>query len=354
MVGALFDSMPSQPDPAPSGGGLIMIDRVMVAVQSGNGGAGAVSFRREKFVPKGGPDGGDGGKGGDVCLVATHQLQTLMDLSTQRQYQAPHGQPGGKKKCYGTDGTTLMIRVPCGTMVFNGDDLIADLTHEGDTVCVAKGGKGGQGNARFATSVNQAPRYAQPGMPGESASLRLELRLIANVGLVGVPNAGKSSLLNRLTHANPKVADYPFTTLFPNLGVLRWYDQEVVIADIPGLIEGAANGAGLGATFLRHVDRTQLLVHLVPISPGDPQQTWQTYTMLSAELAQSPYQLPDKPMLVALSKVDLIDEDELAAHMAPFLRCMPAVFPLSNITRQGLEPLIQAILERKPHVVVGD
>ena len=333
-----------------------MIDSVSIVVKAGDGGPGSVSFRREKFVPKGGPDGGDGGKGGDVILLATSQLQTLMDLTLKSRYTAPNGQSGGKKKCYGTDGDNLIIRVPCGTMVFDGADpnskhKIMDLLQDGDTYCVAKGGKGGQGNARFATSVNQAPRYAQPGLPGDERVIQLELRLIAQIGLVGVPNAGKSTLLQRLTHANPKIADYPFTTLFPNLGVLRWNNQERIMADIPGLIEGASQGAGLGATFLRHIDRTELLVHVVPISPGDPEQTWHTYQMICSELGQSEYDLLSKPSVVVLSKSDLVDDHELLAQLSVFQDRGLTAYPVSSATHTGIQTLIQVLMQRTANAI---
>jgi len=327
-----------------------VIDSVSIVVKAGDGGAGSVSFRREKFVPKGGPDGGDGGKGGDVILLATSQLQTLMDLTLKSRYMAPNGQLGGKKKCYGTDGESLIIRVPCGTMVFEGasdaKEKIMDLLQDGESYCVARGGKGGQGNARFATSVNQAPRYAQPGLPGDERTIQLELRLIAQIGLVGVPNAGKSTLLQRLTHANPKIADYPFTTLFPNLGVLRWNNQERIMADIPGLIEGASQGAGLGATFLRHIDRTELLVHVVPISPAEPQQTWDTYQMIWSELGQSEYDLLSKPSVIVLSKSDLVDDDELLTHISIFQNHNLTAYPVSSATHAGIPSLIQVLMQR--------
>ena len=322
------------------------VDGVKIVVKAGDGGGGAVTFRREKFVVMGGPDGGDGGRGGDIVFHATRRLQTLMDLSLKRRYVAQNGQKGGKKNCYGSDGESLVIRVPIGTMIFDESDrLIADLVEDDQTFIPVSGGKGGLGNARFASSTNRAPQYAQPGLPGNEMFLRLELRMIAQVGLVGLPNAGKSTLLNALTRANPKIADYPFTTLFPNLGVLRTDSREIVVADIPGLIEGAAQGHGLGIDFLRHVERTQVLLHLVAINLDGPEATFSDYQTVVHELAQADHDLALKPTQVVITKSDLCDDETLASHLELFKSQGIRVMVISSVARQGLTELCNYLLQ---------
>jgi len=322
------------------------VDCVQVTMKAGDGGPGAVSFRREKYVPKGGPDGGDGGRGGDVVLVASRRLQTLMDLSLKRRYVAENGRAGFKKNSFGSDGIDLRINVPIGTMVFATDgELIADLVTDGMEFVVVRGGKGGLGNAHFASSTHRVPRYAQPGLPGDERSVRLELRLLASVGLVGLPNAGKSTLLKALTRANPKIADYPFTTLFPNLGVLRSDDREIVIADIPGLIEGASNGQGLGSKFLRHVERTQLLVHLVAVNIDGPDATFSDFNVIRNELRCADHDLDQKPTRVVLSKSDYLDEERLSEVVELFRVNGVDIVPISSFSGLGMTEVVQFLLK---------
>lgn len=320
------------------------VDSVKIEVQAGNGGSGHSSFRREKFVPKGGPDGGDGGDGGDVILKASHNLQTLLDLKNKRQYRAGHGARGSTRNKSGKRGHSEVIVVPCGTLILDEQGkLIKDLTHHDETFVVANGGKGGLGNQHFATSRNRAPKTAQPGMPGESKTIQLELRLIAQIGLIGLPNAGKSTLLKALTASKPKIGAYPFTTLYPNLGVLRWYDREVVLADIPGLIEGASKGVGLGSAFLRHVDRTQLLVHLVEATE-EKEDFFRNLEIIQNELLSSDYDFSEKIQLIAITKIELFDEKTIQAlHKGLVKYTQAPVFAISSHTRAGLESLIEKI-----------
>lgn len=321
------------------------VDKVTIHVKSGDGGRGASSFRREKFVPMGGPDGGDGGRGGDVIFKVSSHLQTLMDLTLRRHYKAQNGKSGGVKNQYGAKGDDLIIEVPSGTMVFDTDhNLVADLNTETMVFTVLKGGKGGLGNAHFSSSVNRAPRYAQPGMPGDEANFVLELRMIAQVGLVGLPNAGKSTLLKTLTRANPKIADYPFTTLYPNLGVLKQPDRELVLADIPGLIEGASEGHGLGSDFLRHVDRTELLVHLVSAEAETPEQCWADFQTVKTEIQKSILNLHEKPYLVVLSKIDTISQEQMELVKLFFQEQGIALMTLSSFTQEGVSDLIASLL----------
>ncbi len=332
------------------------VDQVKIHVKAGDGGQGASSFRREKFVPFGGPDGGDGGYGGDVILRATSTLQTLMDLDVKRRYKARNGGNGGVKNCFGAKGEHCIIMVPCGTMIFGDDSsLIADLKQDGDEIIVAKGGKGGLGNARFSTSVNRAPRYAQPGLPGDEMNLVLELRLLAEVGLIGLPNAGKSTLLKALTRANPKIADYPFTTLFPNLGVLKFADKEIVIADIPGLIEGASDGHGLGSDFLRHVDRTSVLIHLVAVTPDDYTLCWKNYQTVYNELEKSNDSIIKKPTIVVLSKDDIIPAEDKPVYEELFLEQGIQPIWISSLTQSGMPDLISTLVKHyNQHYLIED
>lgn len=287
------------------------IDSAEIYVRSGDGGKGHVSFRREKFVPKGGPDGGNGGKGGNIVFVATNDLNTLLDFHYKRKFQADNGKPGEKSNRTGKDGKDLKIKVPVGTMIYNSDtnELIADLTTDKQKAIIAKGGRGGLGNSNFATPTNQAPRYAQPGEPGEEFNLRLELKLLADVGLVGFPNVGKSTLISVISAAKPKIADYPFTTLVPNLGVVKIDDfKSFVVADIPGLIEGASLGKGLGHQFLKHIERTRVLVFLLDVNSDD---IVNDYEVLCSEIEKHNIDLTYKPRIICISKCDTISENEL-------------------------------------------
>lgn len=281
------------------------VDRAEIEVASGRGGSGAISFRREKYVPKGGPDGGDGGRGGSVILEVDPNLWTLRDFKYQRRFRAEDGAKGQSKKMFGADGRDCLIRVPPGTLVYRAAEggLLADLVEPGKRVVVAVGGRGGKGNARFATATMQSPRVAEKGEPGQHLTLRLELKLLADVGLVGFPNAGKSTLLSRLTDARPKVAGYPFTTLSPNLGVARADDYRTfTVADMPGLIEGAHQGRGLGLNFLRHIERTHLLVFIIDAAAKDP---WHEYDVLRREMDYFNPALLKKPSLLVFNKIDI-------------------------------------------------
>ncbi|MEO8810625.1 MAG: Obg family GTPase CgtA [Rhodanobacter sp.] len=289
------------------------VDEANIKVHAGDGGNGCISFRREKFIPFGGPDGGDGGSGGSVWLVADEGLNTLVDFRHQRSFKAQRGQNGMGSQMYGKGGDDHAIRVPVGTMITNvdTDEVIGDLTAHGQRMLVAQGGKGGLGNIHFKTSVNRAPRKATPGTPGDARDLKLELRLLADVGLLGFPNAGKSTFIRAVSAATPRVADYPFTTLHPNLGVVSLgVDQSFVIADIPGLIEGASEGAGLGIQFLRHVARTSLLLHLVDIAPIDGSRVADQVRAIELELEKFNPELLERPRWLVLNKADMLAEDE--------------------------------------------
>lgn len=324
------------------------VDQVRVRVTAGDGGNGCVGFRRERFVSKGGPDGGDGGKGGDVILQADGQLSTLLDLSYPQQLRARKGTHGKGKNQTGRNGEDLIIRVPVGTLVRDDEsgELLQDLLFDGQQFVVATGGRGGRGNARFATSVQRTPRHAEKGEKGEERWLRLDLKLLADVGLIGLPNAGKSTLLSQISSARPKIGDYPFTTLVPNLGVVtREEGHPFVVADIPGLIEGASRGAGLGLTFLRHVERTRLLVHLLDISGGllcDPVKDFES---LNSELNAYHLSLSKKVQIVTLNKIDLPSVRERAATVKDrFERMGHRFYSISGKTGEGVNELILAIL----------
>ncbi len=320
------------------------IDQAEIQIRAGKGGDGMVSFRREKFVPAGGPSGGNGGNGGSVILEATDQLQTLMDFRYRSLFKAEDGQRGGIKDMTGARGADCRIPVPCGTMIYDGetDTLLGDLTTPGQTLCVAQGGKGGLGNAHFLSNFNRAPEKALPGLPGEERSLRLELKLIAEVGIIGLPNAGKSTLISVLSAARPKIADYAFTTLVPNLGVVRKEDGDgVVFADIPGLIEGAHQGIGLGHEFLRHVERTKLLVHLVDATAADPLQDYRT---IQEELAAYGRGLSDRPQILVFNKQDALMTEEQAQLTEQIQTQLNLpFFWISAVTRQGLDLLLREI-----------
>jgi GTP-binding protein len=316
-------------------------------VKAGDGGNGCVSFRREKFVPRGGPNGGDGGKGGDVILQADAQLTTLLDLTYPRPFRAPKGSHGKGKDQTGKNGEGLIIRVPVGTLVRDDqtEEVLQDLLFDGQRFVAAEGGRGGRGNARFATSTHRAPRRAEKGEKGLERSLRLELKLLADAGLIGYPNVGKSTLLSRISSARPKIADYPFTTLVPNLGVVtREGHRSFVVADIPGLIEGASKGAGLGLTFLRHVERTRLLIHLLDISEGASRDAVKDFHALNLELKAYDPSLQKKAQLVALNKIDLPSVRERATSVEKqFERMGHRLYLISGQTGEGLEDLIEAV-----------
>jgi GTP-binding protein len=329
------------------------VDEAIIKVLGGNGGRGAVGFRREKFIPYGGPDGGDGGDGANIHLVAVAGINTLADFRFRRAFRAEHGTPGSGNDCTGACGQDLEVPVPIGTIIYDSetDEEIGDLVHVGDRVLVAKGGKGGWGNARFKSSMNRTPRKAMPGLLGEKRDLRLELRLIADVGLLGLPNAGKSTLIRAVSAARPKVADYPFTTLFPNLGVVSvGPGRSFVMADIPGLIEGAAEGAGLGLQFLRHLQRTHILLHLVDICPPNPDEDpVKDARAIAAELKKYSPELAAKERWLLLNKVDLLppeDADKLCKDIVRRLRFKGPVFRISGLAKKGTDGLIQAIMSR--------
>ncbi len=323
---------------------MLFVDEVRIFVKAGDGGSGACSFRREKYVPRGGPDGGDGGNGGSVVLVASHRLTTLLDLRYQQHYQAKSGAPGEGSNRHGKTAPDVVIPVPVGTVVLDDETgaILADLTEDSQSCVVARGGRGGRGNAHFATPTNRVPTRVEPGTPGEERWLRLELKLLADVGLVGLPNAGKSTLIAAVSAARPKIADYPFTTLSPNLGVVSWAeDQSFVVADIPGVIEGAHEGKGLGLRFLRHIERTSFLLILVDVSAwaaADPVASLET---LRKELAAYDAALAEKPFAVVGTKLDIADPARLEKLRAYCKRKRLQFFAVSAAARQGLDELIR-------------
>jgi GTP-binding protein len=323
------------------------LDQAKIFVRSGAGGAGAVSFRREKFIEFGGPDGGDGGKGGDIVFEAVPGLNTLIDFRYTQHFRAPRGKGGAGSNRTGAGGDDLVIKVPIGTQILADDEertLLADLTKPGQRVAFLKGGMGGRGNASYKSSTNRAPRQHQTGEPGEEMWVWLRLKLLADVGLVGLPNAGKSTFLNSVSNAAAKVGDYPFTTLRPQLGVVRHKGREFVLADIPGLIEGAAEGAGIGDRFLGHVERTRLLLHLIDGSAADPVEAWR---VVRGELEQYGAGLTAKPEVIALTKADLLDDKQCAKVVKALEKASGArVFPISAPLEEGLEPLLDTIIER--------
>lgn len=323
------------------------IDEVTLFCSSGHGGAGCVSFRREKFIPFGGPDGGDGGKGGDVLFLATSALSTLMELRHRPHQKAERGRHGMGKDRHGAAGAGLTIKVPVGTLIKDADtgEELADLTEDGQQVLLLKGGRGGQGNARFATSTNKAPKFAQPGEEGEERRLRLELKLMADVGLLGLPNAGKSSLISKVSAARPKVADYPFTTVAPSLGVVEYKNfRSFVMADIPGIIAGAHAGAGLGHRFLKHLERSGTLLHLVDISNLPTDDPFAPFETINHELKMFSAELAAKPQLVALTKLDLTEARENLPMALEWFRGRGiAVYPISSATGEGLPELLDAV-----------
>lgn len=328
----------------------MFIDEAKIQIKAGNGGNGCMAFRREKFVPRGGPSGGDGGKGGDVIMESSERHNTLVHFRFNPEYKAERGRHGEGSNCTGREGVDVILKVPVGTIVYDDStgERVHDFSHADDRIVIARGGRGGRGNARFATSTHQAPRQCEAGFPGEERTLRLELKLLADVGLVGFPNAGKSTLISRISAARPKIADYPFTTLQPNLGVVVVGEEpsavSFVVADIPGLIEGAHTGAGLGTQFLRHIERTRLLIHLVDISDssGRPDPA-KDYAVITNELASFGAGLEQKPVLVAASKIDVANKDKLAKLRRYCTKHKLPLYPISAVTGEGVEKLKHAI-----------
>ena len=323
------------------------IDEAMITVQSGDGGKGCVSFRREKFIPRGGPDGGDGGKGGDIILSTTSRKRTLYHFKYQKHFKAKNGAHGQGKQKTGKNGQNLTIELPPGTLVIDADTghLIKDLVDTGETFVLLEGGRGGQGNTKFKTSTHRTPRFAQPGEPGETRTLKLELKLLADVGIIGLPNAGKSTLISAISSARPKIANYPFTTLAPSLGVVQTgWSEPFVVADIPGLIKGAHQGIGLGIKFLRHIERTRILVHLIDASSIDPDDPLDQYHTINQELAMYDEKLAKKPQVVVLNKLDLSGVRKSADIFQSAVKDKEVVF-ISALTGQGLEQLKSQIVQ---------
>jgi GTP-binding protein len=329
---------------------LRFIDEVTLFTASGHGGAGCVAFRHEKFVEFGGPSGGDGGKGGDVIIWATSGLSTLLELRHRPHQKAQKGQNGMGKNRHGAGGEDLVIKVPVGTMIMDAEtgDQLADMTEDGLKIVLLKGGRGGQGNARFASATNKAPKFAQPGEEGEERKLRLELKLMADVGLLGLPNAGKSSLISKVSAARPKIADYPFTTMAPALGVVAYKNyRSFVMADIPGIIEGASTGAGLGHRFLKHLERSGILLHLVDISWMPDRDPMAEYEAVNRELALFSAELANKEQAVVITKIDLPQTQERLPEITAWFEAQGVrVFPISSATGEGIEALLDEIARR--------
>jgi GTP-binding protein len=328
------------------------IDEARIEVIAGDGGNGSASMRREKFVPFGGPDGGDGGRGGSVWAVADRNINTLIDYRFAKKHQARNGENGRGSDCYGAAGEDITLRLPVGTVIYDADtdELVADLTVDGQRLCLARGGEGGWGNIHFKSSTNRAPRQKTDGKPGERRNLRLELKVLADVGLLGMPNAGKSTLITAISNARPKIADYPFTTLHPNLGVVRTGpSKSFVVADIPGLIEGAAEGAGLGHQFLRHLQRTRLLLHVVDLAPFDESvDPVAEAKAIVGELKKYDAELYDKPRWLVLNKLDMVPEEEREARVKDFVKRFKwkgPVHRISALTHDGTQALVHAIQE---------
>jgi len=322
----------------------MFIDRAQIWIKAGDGGHGCVSFRRERFIPKGGPDGGDGGNGGNVYFEAVDNLDTLLDFAGKHHWQARNGQPGSGNNKHGADGEDLIIKVPPGTLIYDTDLdlLLKDMNEIGLKVRVCLGGKGGKGNKAFATSTNQTPRYAEPGKKGQERNIRLELKLIADVGLVGMPNAGKSTLISRCSAARPKIADYPFTTIEPVLGIVELSDyRRFVMADIPGLIEGASEGAGLGHDFLKHIERTTLLVHILDIMPTDGSDPAENYNTIRSELQQHSKTLAKKQEIIVANKIDLDPDGKIVKELTEKLQ--HPVHPISAVTGSGTKELSELL-----------
>ena len=324
----------------------MFIDTAKIFIKSGDGGDGAISFRREKYVPLGGPDGGDGGHGGDVIIEVDSNMTTLLDFTYNRKYKAERGTNGSGAKCYGKAGEDMIIKVPMGTIIrdLETEKIMADLSHPDDKFVIARGGKGGKGNVKFCTPTRQAPDFAEPGMPGEERWIRFELKLLADVGLVGFPNVGKSTLLSVVSKARPKIANYHFTTLKPNLGVVAIPGMNsFVMADIPGIIEGAAEGIGLGLEFLRHIERTRVLIHMVDISGVEDRDPYEDFLKINEELKKYSVKLWDRPMIVAANKSDMLEDDSVYDEFKKKVNALgyDKVFKISAATNQGVEELVK-------------
>ena len=328
-------------------------DQAKIYVKGGDGGAGAVAFRREKYVPEGGPSGGDGGRGGKIIFVADEGLRTLVDFRYKRHYKAERGEHGQGKNMHGKSGEDMYLRIPVGTVVKDADtgEILADLIEHGQKVIVANGGRGGRGNARFMSNTNKAPTVAENGEPGEERNLLLELKLLADVGLVGFPNVGKSTIISQISAAKPKIADYHFTTLVPNLGVVELEDGEsFVVADIPGLIEGAHTGAGLGHEFLRHTERTRLILQVLDIAGSEERDPLEDFEIISEELRQYSQELANRPMLVVANKMDITGAEDNLKRLQEKLGEEYQIFPVSAATGEGLQELVYAVARILPEV----
>jgi len=322
---------------------FMFIDKAKLFIKAGKGGDGCLSFLREKFRPFGGPNGGNGGNGGDVIIVSDENLKTLLDLQRHSHYRAKEGEPGRGNNCYGKSAENLVIKVPLGTIVKKNGEVIADITKYHQEIIVAAGGRGGRGNASFKSSKNTAPRIKELGQPGEECSVELELKLIADVGIIGYPNAGKSTFLAKVSQAKPKIADYPFTTLSPNLGVVHLYDKTLVFADLPGLIDGAASGRGLGHDFLRHIERTKIILHIVDAFGYDNKNAYSTYIAINKELKNYSSVLAKKLQVIAINKIDI---PSLEKAFKLFRKKGKTVFPISAVNGDGLLPLLKAIFKK--------
>ncbi|MEY4881556.1 MAG: hypothetical protein RLZ87_985 [Armatimonadota bacterium] len=324
----------------------MFLDEAIVTFSSGRGGSGAVAFHTEKHVPRGGPNGADGGRGGDVILLADRGRRTLYDFRLLDHYEADSGVHGlGNKR--GKDAKDITIRVPVGTVVTDADtgELLVDFTKHGMSFIIAKGGRGGHGNMHYVNSVRQAPNFAEKGGPSEKVKVKLELKLLADVGIIGMPNAGKSTLISRISAAKPKIADYPFTTIVPNLGVVQFRDTSFTVADMPGLIEGASQGIGLGHQFLKHVERTRVLIHVIDIFPIDESDPWSNYELIENEIRLYSPEIAARPRLIAINKIDLLPESEIAERIVKFQATGYPVFPISGVTGQGLNDLLNTLTD---------
>jgi GTPase len=332
----------------------MFVDLAKIYVKAGDGGPGAISFRREKFIPKGGPDGGDGGRGGNVVAKADTQLGTLLDFKYQQHYMCKRGGQGMGKQMTGAEGDDILIKVPVGTIIRDIDtgETIADLAEDGQEAIIARGGRGGKGNTHFKSSTMRTPRFAQPGEPGDEKTIQLELKLLADVGIIGLPNAGKSTLISVISKARPKIADYPFTTLVPNLGVVKHKEYtSFVAADIPGLIEGASSGAGLGSQFLRHVERTKMLLHLVDVSPLAQEDPVKSFTTINEELWKHNPELMDRFLVAVATKVDSAEEPERVDNLRAY--CEKEGYPfftISSATHDGIEQLLDFVSAKIPEL----
>lgn len=327
-------------------------DKAIITIKTGKGGDGCVSFRREPFVPDGGPDGGNGGNGGNVVFFADANMNTLLDFRYKRKYEAEKGEDGRKKKQFGKNGSDLIIPVPVGTIIYDdvSGDIIKDMAKAGESFIALRGGKGGKGNTHFKSSIRQAPNFAEAGEAALEKRIRLELKLLADVGLIGFPNVGKSTLLKAVTRARPEIGNYHFTTLSPNLGVVKYHDKDFVMADVPGLIEGAHKGSGLGIDFLRHIERTRLLIHLVDVSGSEGRDPVNDFEMINNELASYGAGIEQKPQLVAANKIDLATEEQLEKFISAIKNKGYTVYPISAFLQKGVDLLVSAVYSALKHL----